>query len=69
MSMPQAKDDLVTVNGYPEDVKTLLTFDPAADSAGRRLVGFTFKVRPPGADPRYLDDNVRLVPSPQGERS
>jgi len=46
MSMAQAKNDLVTVNGYPEDVKTLLAFEPAADSAGTGLVGFTLKVRP-----------------------
>jgi hypothetical protein len=65
----QAKNDLVTVNGYPEDVKTLLAFDPAADSAGTGLAGFTAKVHPPGADPRYMDNNVRLVPSPQGGRS
>lgn len=69
MSMKQAKKYLVTINGCPEDVKTLFAFDPAADSAGTGLVGFAAKVHPPGADPHYVESNLRLAPSPRGGRS
>ena len=69
MSMAQAKSDLIAANAYPDDVKTtLLGLDLTADSERTGLAGFTSEVRPLGADPHYVDSNVRLAPSLRGGR-
>ncbi len=64
MASVQAKSDLIAVTAYPGDAKTLLAFDLTADSARTGLGGFTIEVRPPGKDPYYIDNNLRLQPSP-----
>jgi PLD-like domain len=64
MSMVQAKNDLIALTAYGGDAKTLLAFDLTADSARTGLGGFTIEVHPPGTDPYYVDNNLRLAPSP-----
>jgi phosphatidylserine/phosphatidylglycerophosphate/cardiolipin synthase-like enzyme len=64
MSISRATNALIAVNAFPGDAKTLLAFDVTTDSARQRLAGFTVEVRPPGTDPYYVDNNLRLAPSP-----
>ena len=62
--MVQAKNNVIAVTAYGGDAKTLLAFDLNADSARTGLAGFTIEVHPPGADPYYLGNNLRLAASP-----
>lgn len=64
MSMVRAKGDLIAVNAYRGDAKTLLAFDLTNDSARTGLAGFTIEVHPPGVDPYYVGNNLRLAASP-----
>ncbi len=64
MSMVQAKNDLIALTAYGGDAKTLLAFDLTADSARTGLGGFTIEVHPPGINPYYVENNLRLAPSP-----
>jgi hypothetical protein len=64
MSMVQTKNDVVAVTAYPGDAKTLLAFDLVTDAARTGLGGFTIQVQPPGEDPYYVDNHLRLAPSP-----
>lgn len=52
------------LTAYRGDAKTLLAFDLTADSARSGLAGFTIEVRPPGKHAYYVDNNLRLAPSP-----
>jgi hypothetical protein len=65
MTMVHAKNDLIAVTAYAGDAKTLLAFDLTADSARTGLGGFTIQVHPPEKDPYYIDNNLRLAPSPE----
>jgi hypothetical protein len=64
MPISRATNELIAVNAYPGDAKTLLAFDVTVDTARHALAGFTVEVRPPGTDPYYMDNNLRLAPSP-----
>jgi PLD-like domain len=61
MTSVLAKNDLISVTAYPGDAKTLLAFDLTADSARTGLAGFTIEVHPPGIDPYYVPNDLRLA--------
>ena len=64
MSVVRANNNVITVSAYGGDAKTLLAFDLIADSARTGLAGFTIQVHPPGSDPYFVDNNLRLADSP-----
>jgi len=64
MSVVRANNELMTISAYGGDAKTLLAFDLIADSARTGLAGFTIQVHPPGSDPYFVDNNLRLQDSP-----
>jgi hypothetical protein len=64
MPIARATNHLITVNAFPGDAKTLLAFDLVTESARHRLAGFTIEVHPPGQTPYYVDNTLRLAPSP-----
>jgi hypothetical protein len=62
--MPRIRNenDLMVFTAYPGDAKSLLTFDLKTDAARKGLGGFSIEAHPPGgADPYYIDNNLRLV--------
>jgi hypothetical protein len=65
MPIARATNHLISVNAFPGDAKTLLAFDLVTESARHRLAGFTIEVHPPGQSPYYVDNTLRLAPSPQ----
>jgi hypothetical protein len=66
-TMPNIRkeNDLMAFTAYRGDAKSLLAFDLKTDAARKGLGGFTIEVHPPGgADPYYIDNNLRLAESP-----
>jgi hypothetical protein len=61
MSVVRANNNVIEVTAYEGDAKTLLAFDLVADSARTGLAGFTIQVHPPGSDPYFVDNNLRLA--------
>ncbi|MDT5216755.1 MAG: hypothetical protein QOK18_4994 [Mycobacterium sp.] len=64
MPIARATNHLITVNAFPGDAKTLLAFDLVTESARPRLAGFTIEVHAPGHTAYFVDNNLRLAPSP-----
>ncbi|MEV0670522.1 phospholipase D-like domain-containing protein [Mycobacterium sp. NPDC050441] len=64
MSTVRASNAVLAVNAFCGDAKTLLAFDLSSDSARTGLAGFTVEVHPPGVQPYYVDNNLRLAASP-----
>ena len=64
MSATRNQNHLLAVTAYVGDAKTLLAFDLTDDSARTGLGGFTIEVHPPGTEPYYVTNNLRLAPSP-----
>jgi len=64
MPIARATNHLITVNAFPGDAKTLLAFDLVTESARHRLAGFTIEVHAPGHTAYFVDNNLRLAPSP-----
>lgn len=64
MPIARAINHLITVNAFPGDAKTLLSFDLVDESVRRGLAGFTIEVQPPGQAPYYVDNTLRLAPAP-----
>ncbi|MDH6242646.1 phospholipase D-like domain-containing protein [Mycobacterium sp. OTB74] len=65
MSPVRATSDLIAVNAFRGDAKTLLAFDMTTDAARTGLAGFTIEVQPPGVAPYFVDNNLRLAPDPK----
>jgi PLD-like domain len=68
MPIARATNHLISVNAFPGDAKTLLAFDLVTESARHGLAGFTIEVHPPGQMPYYVDNTLRLAPSPDHAR-
>ena len=65
MASIHKENDLVALTAYVGDAKTLLAFDLMTEDARKGLAGFSIEVHPPGgADSYYVDNNLRLAPSP-----
>jgi hypothetical protein len=64
MPVTRATNELIAVNAFRGDAKTLLAFDLSTPTAQNQLAGFTIEVRPPGAASYYVENNLRLAPSP-----
>jgi hypothetical protein len=63
MPVTRATNELIAVNAFRGDAKTLLAFDLSTPTAQNQLAGFTIEVRPPGGASYYLENNLRLAPS------
>jgi hypothetical protein len=64
MAVVRANNGVIAVSAYGGDAKTLLAFDLVDDSARNGLAGFTIEVHPPGVDPYFVDNNLRLQADP-----
>jgi PLD-like domain len=64
MSVTRATNELIAVNAFRGDAKTLLAFDLSTPTAQNQLAGFTIEVQTPGAASYYVENNLRLAPSP-----
>ncbi|HME74108.1 MAG TPA: phospholipase D-like domain-containing protein [Mycobacterium sp.] len=63
MPVTRATSELIAVNAFRGDAKTLLAFDLSTPAARDQLAGFTIEVRPPSATSYYVENNLRLGPS------
>lgn len=63
MPVIRATNELIAVNAFRGDAKTLLAFDLSTPTAQNQLAGFTVEVRPPGAASYFVENNLRLAPS------
>ena len=64
MAVVRANNEVIAVNAYVGDAKSLLAFDLINDAARSGLAGFTIEVHPPGGDPYFVDNNLRLAADP-----
>jgi hypothetical protein len=64
MAKVRNQNALIVVTAYGGDAKSLLAFDLVTEAARKGLAGFSIQAHPPNADPYYIDNNLRLAPSP-----